>query len=235
MKKVILSIAIIAGVIATTNIQTIQAGERPSVNTVYEDDGFVDVKLEDLNEQVQQAINALTGEYDVKALKYSAEKQLTKVKLTKKDDQSARTIFFNDQGEEVEKDRDDKAMESRELEQGQQELERQGQELQEQQNLQQPPSVEQAGVTQDKGFQDTKFEDLNERVQESVRQFANEYDITGLQYDSDKKIAKITGKSKEDQSEKTIHLNDEGQEVNLEAESNETERMENEEAQTPKG
>ena len=175
MKKVILSIAIIAGVIATTNIQTIQAGERPSVNTVYEDDGFVDVKLEDLNEQVQQAINALTGEYDVKALKYSAEKQLTKVKLTKKDDQSARTIFFNDQGEEVEKDRDDKAMESRELEQGQQELERQGQELQEQQNLQQPPSVEQAGVTQDKGFQDTKFEDLNERVQESVRQFANEY------------------------------------------------------------
>ena len=208
MKKVILSFAIIAGIIATTNVQTVQAGERPVVNTVFEDDGFVDVRLEDLNEQVQQAINALSDEYDVQALKYNAEKQLTKVKLTKRDDQSSKTIFFDAQGKEVEKDKDrDRTNEQERME-----------------HQQQPPASELFGVMQDNGFQNVKFEDLNEKVQESVRQFANDYDITVLQYDNNRKIAKITGRSKTDQSEKTIHLNDEAQEVNLDAEQTEQTR-----------
>jgi len=59
------------------------------------------VKLEDLNEQVQTAINELTSEYDIQALKYNSEKQLTKVKLTKRDDQSSKTVYFNNEGEEV--------------------------------------------------------------------------------------------------------------------------------------
>lgn len=101
MKKIILSIAIIAGVITATHIQTVNAGERPIVNAIFDDDGFVDVKLEDLNEQVQTAINELTSEYDIQALKYSSEKQLTKVKLTKRDDQSSKTVYFNNEGEEV--------------------------------------------------------------------------------------------------------------------------------------
>lgn len=206
MKKVILSFAIIAGIIATTNVQAVQAGERPVVNTVFEDDGFVDARLEDLNEQVQQAINALSDEYDVQALKYNAEKQLTKVKLTKRDDQSSKTIFFDAQGKEVEKDRD-QATEQESVE-----------------HQQQPPTSELSGVMQDNGFQNAKFEDLNEKVQEAVREFANDYDITVLQYDNNRKIAKITGRSKEDQSEKTIHLNDEAQEVNLDAEQTEQTR-----------
>ena len=41
---------------------------------------------------------------------------------------------------------------------------------------------------QDNGFQNVKFEDLNEKVQEAVRQFANDYDITVLQYDSNQKV-----------------------------------------------
>ena len=152
MKKVILSFAIIAGIIATTNVQIVQAGERPIVNTVFEDDGFVDVRLEDLNEQVQQAINALSDEYDVQALKYNAEKQLTKVKLTKRDDQSSKTIFLDAQGKEVEKDKDrDQANEQERME-----------------HQQQPPTSELFGVMQDNGFQNVKFEDLNERVQEAV-------------------------------------------------------------------
>lgn len=231
--------AIIAGIIATTNIQTVQAGERPSVQAVFEDDGFVDVRLEDLNEQVQQAVYALADEYDVTAVKYHAEKQLTKVKLTKKDDQSARTVYFNDQGEEVQKDQDQQSTQT-EQQEGQQVQEQQLQqqeqqlELQEQQ-LQQPPSVEQAVVTQDNGFQNTKFEDLNDRVQEAVREFANDYDITALQYDNEKKITKVTGRHKEDQTDKTIHLNDEAQEVNLEEQSAEEARNESEETQAPKG
>ncbi len=101
MKKIILSIAIIAGVITATHIQTVNAGERPIVNAIFDNDGFVDVKLEDLNEQVQTAINELTSEYDIQALKYNSEKQLTKVKLTKRDDQSSKTVYFNNEGEEV--------------------------------------------------------------------------------------------------------------------------------------
>lgn len=232
MKKVILLTALIAGFILSANIQTVQAGERPTVYTIFEDDGFVDVRLEDLNEQVQQAINSLTDEYDVQAIKYNAEKQLTKVKLTKRDDQTSKTILFNDQGEKVEKDRMENQSEQQQSEQLQ-ELERQGQE--QQLELQQPPSVEQAGVNQDKGFQNSKYEDLNEGVQEAVRQFADEYDITAIQYDSDKKIAKISGRNKEDQSEKTIYFNDEGKEVNLDEQRTEAEHTEREETQTPKG
>lgn len=270
MKKIILSIAIIAGVITTTSIQTADAGERPIVNSVYDNDGFVDVKLEDLNEQVQAAINELTSEYGIQALKYSSEKQLTKVKLTKRDDQSSKTVYFSDEGEQVENDRSYESLKSQHQEvemrqegqelqeqqlyqqeqqrqqqqhegQEQQELQQQqneGQELQQQQEGQQP-SVEQSGVTQDQdnGFQNIKFEDLNENVQEAVRKFADQYDITVLQYNNNKKIAKVTGRNKEDQSGKTIHLNDEGKEVNLDAEraEAETEQTEREETQTPKG
>jgi len=270
MKKIILSIAIIAGVITTTSIQTADAGERPIVNSVYDNDGFVDVKLEDLNEQVQAAINELTSEYGIQALKYSSEKQLTKVKLTKRDDQSSKTVYFSDEGEQVENDMSYESLkfqhqevemrqEGQELQeqqlyqqeqqrqqqqhegQEQQELQQQqneGQELQQQQEGQQP-SVEQSGVTQDQdnGFQNITFEDLNENVQEAVRKFADQYDITVLQYNNNKKIAKVTGRNKEDQSGKTIHLNDEGKEVNLDAEraEAETEQTEREETQTPKG
>ncbi len=260
MKKIILSVAIIAGVITTTSIQTADAGERPIVNVVYENDGFVDVKLEDLNEQVQTAINELTSEYDIQALKYSNEKKLTKVKLTKRDDQSSKTVYFSDEGEQVEKDRSHESSESQnqevemqqegqelqeqqlyQQEQQRQQQQREGQEQQELQQQQegQQPSVEQSGVAQDQDndFQNIKFEDLNENVQEAVRKFADEYDITVLQYDNNKKIAKVTGQNKEDQSEKTIHLNDEGKEVNLDAERTEaeTEQTEREETQTPKG
>lgn len=104
MKKVILSVAIIAGMLIATNIQKVQAiQEQPSVTMIQGDDGFVDVKLEDLSEVVQVSINAFAQEYDIKALKYNAEKQLTKVKLIKKDDQSLKVVYLDAEGKEVEK------------------------------------------------------------------------------------------------------------------------------------
>ena len=101
MKKIILSIVMIAGIITLTNVSDAIAVEQPSIMITQEDDGFVDVKLEDLNEQVQSSINALAEEYDLQAIKYNEEKQLTKVKLLKKDDQSAKTLFFDVAGKEV--------------------------------------------------------------------------------------------------------------------------------------
>ena len=77
---------------------------QPTATIITGDDGFVEVKLEDLSTAVQAAVNALTQEYDVKALKYNAEKQLTKVKLIKKEDKSKKTVYFDIEGKEVKKE-----------------------------------------------------------------------------------------------------------------------------------
>ena len=101
MKKVILLTAIIASVVATTNLQTIQAGERPVVNMILEDDGFVDVKLEDLNEQVQEAVSEFANDYNVTVLQYNESKKITKATGENKEDQSEKTIYLNDEGKKV--------------------------------------------------------------------------------------------------------------------------------------
>ena len=106
MKKMILSIAVIAGMFLMTNLNVATASEKPSISIVTEDDGFVEVRLQDLNEKIQTSINALTSEYDVQTLKYNEEKKLAKVVLIKKDDQSTKKVYFNENGEKIEKDKD---------------------------------------------------------------------------------------------------------------------------------
>ncbi|NCB26243.1 MAG: hypothetical protein EOM62_12335, partial [Bacteroidia bacterium] len=105
MKKVILSIAISASLLTATNLQQVNAANNQSaIAIVLDDDGFVDVQLTSLNPAVQASLTTFTTEYDIKSLKYNAEKQLTKVKLVKKDDQSERKVFLDAQGKEVQKD-----------------------------------------------------------------------------------------------------------------------------------
>jgi len=201
MKKVILSIAIMATVIAMTSVQQVNAAvEQPAISIVLDDDGFVEVQLEALNPAVQASVNALTQEYDIKSLKYNAEKQLTKVMLVKKDDQSIKKIYFDAEGKEVQKDQSKKKTETTERTMEQQ-----------------APTAEIFAVMQDDGFADVKFEDLNENVQKAVRSFTEKYDINSLQYNAEKKITKVTATSKEDQSEKIVYLDDEGKEVTLDA------------------
>lgn len=106
MKKMILSFALIAGMFLITNLNVANASEKPSISIVTEDDGFVEVRLQDLNEKIQASINELTTEYDVKTLKYNEEKKLAKVVLIKKDDQSTKKVYFNENGEKIEKDKD---------------------------------------------------------------------------------------------------------------------------------
>jgi len=106
MKKMILSFALIAGMFLITNLNVANASEKPSISIVTEDDGFVEVRLQDLNEKIQASINDLTTEYDVKTLKYNEEKKLAKVVLIKKDDQSTKKVYFNENGEKIEKDKD---------------------------------------------------------------------------------------------------------------------------------
>ncbi|NLY23993.1 MAG: hypothetical protein GX042_03125 [Bacteroidales bacterium] len=109
MKKAILTIAFATSMIAVSHVQELNAMDLQPTATIITgdttgDDGFVEVKLEDLSTAVQAAVNALTQEYDVKALKYNAEKQLTKVKLIKKEDKSKKTVYFDIEGKEVKKE-----------------------------------------------------------------------------------------------------------------------------------
>ena len=105
MKKMILTIAMIAGMSAITNIQTLQAASHFQIETVSQDEnGFVEVTLEELNPEVQAAVKALLADYDVKVLKHNVEKQLTKVVLTNKQDQSEKKVLLDEKGNEVSKD-----------------------------------------------------------------------------------------------------------------------------------
>ena len=192
MKKVILSVAIIAGMLITTNVQNAQAiEEQPSIAMVMDNDGFVEVQLQDLSEVVQATINSYTQEYDISKLKYNAEKQLTKVKLTKKDDQSEKVVFLDAEGKEVAAPakEDSGAIEE------------------------QAPSAELSEVMQDNGFVNVKFEELGEKVQNALRTLTETYDITSLKYNAEKGITEVKGTSKTDQSEKVVYLNSEGEEV----------------------
>ena len=105
MKKVILSFALIAGMTAMTNIQTLSASNRFQTEaTAQDDNGFVEVKLEELAPAVREAVKALLADYDLKVLKCNAEKQLTNVVLTSKQDQSEKKVFLDAEGKEVSKD-----------------------------------------------------------------------------------------------------------------------------------
>lgn len=106
MKKVILSIALVAsGIFTSTSVQAANTvnttNEKPIIEVTLDDDGFVEVKFEELNEKVQAAINALKETYDIDVIKYNAEKQITKVKVTNKEDQSQKKIYFDNEGVET--------------------------------------------------------------------------------------------------------------------------------------
>jgi len=64
MKKVILSVALILGIVGATNARIqdqgqVQQDRTTVISTQSQDDGFKDVKLEDLNEKVQAAISVV--------------------------------------------------------------------------------------------------------------------------------------------------------------------------------
>jgi len=204
MKKVIFTIALLASMIAMSNVQEMNAMDLQPAATIITgditgDDGFVEVKLEELSPAVQAAVNALTQEYDVKALKYNAEKQLTKVKLIKKDDQSKKTLFFDAEGKEVKKDPALKAKKEAAKEVEEMEMEK--------------PSAALSYGMQDDGYTDIQLAALNEKVKEAVRKIAEKYEITALKSNAEKQLTKVVGTSKEDKSEKTFILDEKGEEV----------------------
>jgi len=105
MKKLVLSVAFIAAVCgfanANTSEQIYNAEMTETTITCAQEDGFVAVKLEDLNENVQKAINTYSETNTVKELAYNAENKQTKVTLVSNSDKSEKTIVLNNDGQEV--------------------------------------------------------------------------------------------------------------------------------------
>lgn len=66
--------------------------------------------------------------------------------------------------------------------------------------------------TNDDGYVDAKFDDLNEKVQTTIRGYIESYDVTALAYNAEKKLTKVTLLSKSDESIKVVILDDEGKE-----------------------
>lgn len=103
MKKIFLSIALVTGIFAAANIQaTNLTMEQPTTVVTFNDDGFVDVKFDELNEKVQDAVRTVAEYYDLNALQYNADKEITKVVCTKKDDKSQKIFYFDIEGKEIE-------------------------------------------------------------------------------------------------------------------------------------
>lgn len=211
MKKIILSIAVIVSMFLMTNINIANASEKPTISIVTEDDGFVEVNLQDLNENVQASINSFTNEYDVKSLKYNAEKQLTKVELIKKDDQTSKKVLFNDSGEKIEKDKsNDRNVERQETQQLEQ--------------IQQPSFQFNNDFEQNDGFVETKLEDLNENVQSAIREIGSTHEVATITYNKDTKVTKVKSINRADQTEIVFSFDDEGKEVQPETKNRELER-----------
>lgn len=103
MKKIILSLALIAGMTAMTNLQRLNASNQiqSEVAVQQDEDGFVEVKLENLTPEVQEVVKSLLADNDLKHLKYNAEKQLTKVILTSKDNQTEKIVLLDAEAKEL--------------------------------------------------------------------------------------------------------------------------------------
>lgn len=102
MKLMMLAIAVVFGTSAYASEKSVSF-EMDSVATVSQsnDEGYVDVKFEDLNEKVQTAVRGYTELYDVTSLAYNAEKKLTKVTLSLKADQTVKIVILDDEGKET--------------------------------------------------------------------------------------------------------------------------------------
>ncbi|MFZ6036987.1 MAG: hypothetical protein ACOYU1_01895 [Bacteroidota bacterium] len=203
MKKVILSFAVIAGLGTLTSVNASNiSNDEANVITVWQDNGYVDVTLDSLNEKVQASINAILQEYELNSLQYNAEKQITKLEATNKSDTSVKVFYFDAEGKEIKMEA---PAEEQKTDAG---------------NTATSPNVllvESFETSQDSDFVDVKFEELNEKVQAAVRVIDQTYYLNALQYNAEKQITKVEATKKDDNSKKTFYLDSEGNEIEMES------------------
>lgn len=104
MKTMMLAVALMMGVSAFAIEEMPVLPERTMMTVVQvgqtTPDGFVPVKVEDLNEKVVAALKVYAETNDITALAYNAEKKLTKVSLTSKADGAQKVVVLDDEGKE---------------------------------------------------------------------------------------------------------------------------------------
>jgi predicted Zn-dependent protease len=203
MKKVILSFAVIAGLGTLTSVNASNiSNDEANVITVWQDNGYVDVTPDSLNEKVQASINAILQEYELNSLQYNAEKQITKLEATNKSDKSVKVFYFDAEGKEIKMEA---PAEEQKTDAG---------------NSATSPNVllsESFETSQDSDFVDVKFEELNEKVQAAVRVIDQTYYLNALQYNAEKQITKVEATKKDDNAKKTFYLDAEGNEIEMES------------------
>ena len=104
MKKVILLVALITGTIAAANAETALVSNTKAtiVTTTTDNDGYKEVKLDELSQVVKTSIKALAGEtYVISKVEYSAEQELVRATLTSKEDQQLKVVLIYKNGKEV--------------------------------------------------------------------------------------------------------------------------------------
>lgn len=215
MKKVVLSIALTAGLAAMTGVNAMSIStEEARAISVLQDSGFVDVTLDKLNEKVQNAIRIISNSYDLKSLQYNSQEQITKVEGVQKENQSNKTFLLDAEGTEI----------TEETISVEQQQETEGQ--------QQTPSAEILEAIQDDGFVKVQLESLNKKVQAAIRAISEKFELNALQYNAEKKITKVEAADKETQSKKIFFLNEEGNEIDCDTvlETSSTEETETTEA-----
>ena len=203
MKKVILSFALIAGLGTLTSVNASNiSNEKANVITVWQDNGFVNIPVDSLNEKVKASVAAIAQEYELNSLQYNAQKQITKLEATNKSDKTVKTFYFDVDGKEVK-------MESPANEQ-KADTTTSGQKM---------PSIESSDASQDSDFVNIKFEELNEKVQAAIRAINQTYELNSLQYNAEKQITKVEATKKDDQSKKTFYLDKDGVEITMDQSS----------------
>jgi predicted Zn-dependent protease len=203
MKKVILSFALIAGLGTLTSVNaSIISNDEANVITVWQDNGFVNIPVDSLNEKVKAAVAAVAQEYELNSLQYNAQKQITKLEATNKSDKTVKTFYFDAEGKEIKMEAPAEEQKADTTTSGQK-----------------TPSIESFGVTQDSDFVNIKLEELNENVQAAIRTINQTYEVNSLQYNAEKQITKVEATKKDDQSKKTFYLDKDGVETTMDQSS----------------
>lgn len=101
MKKMMISAILLMSCVAFTNAQSAPVlQDRAAV--VMNQDGYKEVALADLSEQLQSAVNALAGETsEIKKLESNEEKGFTRVTLVNKESKEEKTVILDKEGKEV--------------------------------------------------------------------------------------------------------------------------------------
>ncbi len=102
MKKILLSVAFMMSVCFFAGAQETQKVEKSTETlTTQVQDDYKEVKLENLNQNVQAAIQVYSQTSTIKKLEYAAAQKLTKITLIQKSDNSEKVVILDDAGKEV--------------------------------------------------------------------------------------------------------------------------------------